>query len=112
MAFSKFKKTCFQCGKKTNKLKENLCLECFRENTPITETIKPLNIKFCNMCGKIHYNNSLIDIEKFQKLLPNIIKKNIKLNENYELEKIEIENFEIEGIKIDFDIKIKAKLKE
>jgi NMD protein affecting ribosome stability and mRNA decay len=111
MGFSKFKKTCFECGKKAEKLKENLCQDCFKEKISVIEEIKPINIKFCNMCKKIHYNNSLIELEEFKILLPNIVKKHLKINPNYKIEKIEIENFELDGVELDFDVKIISEIK-
>jgi len=74
-----FKKTCFECGSKVNKLYNGVCIECFKETNPPVMEIKPLNIKICNMCKKIHYNNQLLEVEEFEKLLPSIMKKRIIL---------------------------------
>jgi nonsense-mediated mRNA decay protein 3 len=99
-----FKKTCYNCGKKVDKLYDNLCEECFLEKYPVIEEIKPIKIKFCNMCKKIHYKKSTIEPEEFLEKLPKLIEKNIKINNKYKLNSIKIENFEIDGIKVNFDV--------
>ncbi len=105
-----FKKTCCKCGAKEDYLIESICTKCYSiENPPIKE-IKPPNLKICNMCQKIHYQSGLFSIYEIESMMPNIVKKNISLNKNYNLEEINIENFEINGHKLMFDIKIKTKI--
>ncbi len=102
----KFKKTCFECGKKVDNLYDGKCEDCFKDNNPPVKEIKPLNLKICNMCKKIHYNNQLLTLDEIEELLPTTMKKRIILNEGYKLKEIEIEDFEQIGNKIVFNLKV------
>lgn len=99
-----FKKTCFSCGTKVDQVKEGLCEVCYRKENPPLKEIKPLNLKLCNMCGKIHYMNSLYTLDKIEIMLPSILEKNISLNKGYILKSVEIENFYLEGHNLEFEI--------
>ncbi|MDA3855569.1 MAG: NMD3-related protein [Candidatus Woesearchaeota archaeon] len=107
-----FKKTCYECGAKVDTLFEGLCSKCISEDSPPIQEITPLNLKYCNSCKKININNQLITREELERRLPDIIKRNIKINKNYTLENLEIKNFGIEGAKISFDVGVNCKLKE
>jgi len=101
---SVFKKTCFECGAKVDILFQSKCEDCFvRDNPPIKE-IKPISLKICNMCGKIHYKNGLFTLEEIENMIEMITEKNMVLNENYKLNNLFVNNFELNGNKISFDI--------
>lgn len=107
-----FKKTCFECGMKFEKLHNNLCENCFKEDfAPILE-IKPLNIRFCNVCKKLYIGNSVVEKEEFIERLPNLVKKNLILNEGYILNDLIIKDFGIKNAKISFDIEVDCDLKK
>ena len=108
----KFLKTCYNCGKKVKELRESKCEDCFREETPPVKEIKELNLKTCNKCKKIHYNNALLTREELEELLPTILGKRIVMNEGYELNSASIENLEFKASNISFDIKIDSTLKD
>jgi NMD protein affecting ribosome stability and mRNA decay len=105
-----FKKTCYICGKKKDTLYEGKCKNCYKQEKPPIAQIKPINLKFCNFCKKIHYNNQLLTKEELEQKLPEIVKKNLTIEDNYKLEDIKIKNFEIEGEKVSFDIETNCKL--
>ena len=105
-----FKKRCFVCGEKADTLYESMCENCYKENHPPIKEIKSLNIKICNMCGKIHYNNSLYYYEDFIELLPDVMKKRVILNEGYKFIDLDIINLERIGNKITFDVQVKSEL--
>lgn len=107
-----FKKTCYECGAKVDVLYEGKCENCYSETSPPIAEIKPLNLKYCNSCKKIHYNNLLLTKKEIEERLPNIVKKNLVIDENYKLKKLEINNFEIEGPKVIFDVNVDCELKE
>jgi len=107
---SKFKKTCFTCGNKVDKLIESRCEECYREEFPAVKEIKPVNIRFCNTCKKIYINNNLIEKKEIEERLLPMIKKNIHLNNNYTLENVKLSNFKFKGSKIIFDTEIETEL--
>lgn len=107
-----FKKTCFECGAKEEKLYEGKCIKCYRgEVLPIKE-IKETNFKICNQCSKIHYNSGLYTVDEIEEMLPSIILKRITLNKGYILKNLEINNFELKGSKLIFDIDIETQLQE
>lgn len=107
-----FQKTCFKCGKKTSNLIQNLCKNCFfKENSPISE-IKKINFTVCNMCGKIHYKNTLYSLLEIENKLPTIIRNNLKLKDGYILKDMQINNFEKDGHNLDFEIVFDFDLRE
>jgi NMD protein affecting ribosome stability and mRNA decay len=107
-----FKKTCYECGAKVDILFEGKCEKCYNEESPPIKEIKPLNMKYCNSCKKIHYNNQLLTIDEIKKRIKDIVKKHLVINENYKLNKLEINNFEIEGSKVIFDVKVDCDLEK
>lgn len=107
----KFKKSCFECGNKVDILYEGMCENCFRELNPPIEEIKPINLKICNMCRKVHYNNHFYTIDEIEQMLTNIVEKRLILNENYNLDSLEIANFEVKGHKLSFDVEVECYLK-
>jgi len=105
-----FKKTCFECGSKVDKLYNGVCIDCFQEENPPIKEIKQLNVKICNMCKKIHHNNQLLKVEDFEKLLENIMKKKVILNKGYTLKELKISDFEVVRNKICFNLKVNTNL--
>ncbi|MFW5704922.1 MAG: NMD3-related protein [Nanoarchaeota archaeon] len=105
-----FKKMCFSCGAKVDSLYEGLCEECYGEQIPPIQEIKPINLKICNGCGKLHYNNQLYEVEEIQEMLPEILEKSIVLNKGYVLEDVDFDNFEIVGHKVSFDVIVNSHL--
>ncbi len=108
---SMFKKTCFECGSKVDKLYEGKCSDCVKEQYPPIYEIKPLNLKICNFTKKIAYNNYYYEIDEIKKILHDIVRKNLVLNEQYNLVELYVENFEIDGHKVSFDIEVECVLK-
>ncbi len=106
-----FKKTCFECGTKADKLYENKCEKCFKLENPPIQKIKPINFKICNMCKKIYYKNGLFTLDEIQNMIEMIAKKNTIINPFYKLKDLKVENFELEGNKISFDIEVDCDLK-
>jgi NMD protein affecting ribosome stability and mRNA decay len=103
---SVFKKSCFECGKKVDVVKNNLCFECYKEQNPPIKEMKAMNIKYCNICGRIHYNNYFYDVDEFEEVLPQLLKKRIEISEGYNLNSITVEDFEVRSSKIGFDVKV------
>lgn len=101
-----FLKRCFSCGEKVENLHKGLCEDCYKEEHPPISEIKPLNLKVCNQCGKIHYNNSLQTLDYIREILPNIMKNRVVLNDEYKFNSLEIKNFELKGNKIMFDVEV------
>ena len=108
---SVFKKSCFSCGKKVDTLNEGMCDECYVEKFPPIKEIKPLNVKICNQCGKIHFNNSLYKVEDFEKIVPDVMKKKVVLNEGYKMNSLHIKDFEIESNKLKFGLEVDSDFK-
>jgi NMD protein affecting ribosome stability and mRNA decay len=103
---SVFKKSCFECGKKVDVVKESLCLDCYKEQNPPIKEMKPMNMKYCNICGRIHYNNYFYPVEEFEEVLPNLLKKRIEFSDGYKLNSIKVDDFEVRGSKIGFDVEV------
>jgi NMD protein affecting ribosome stability and mRNA decay len=106
-----FKKTCYECGIKIDKLYEGKCKDCFKKEFPPITNIKPINLKFCNGCLKLNYNNQFLDKKEIERRLPEIVKKNLIINKHYKLNKLNIKNFEINGEKVSFNIEVDCELK-
>ena len=104
------KKTCFLCGKKTNKLIDGKCEDCFKKDNPPIKELKPIKATFCNDCKSIKFQNTWYSQEEFKKKIPQIVKKNLILNEHYILKKLDIYNLEIESNKVNFEIEIESDL--
>ena len=109
---SLFKKTCFECGGKVDKLYDGICVKCVKEQIPPISELKPLNFKVCNSTKKICWNNYYYTHDEIENLLPEIVKKNLIINKEYELIDILIENFEIEGNKVIFDLEVNCNLRK
>jgi len=107
---SKFKKTCFICGEKTEKIYSSMCEECFKEKFPPIEELKPLNVKVCNMCKKVNYSNHYMEPEEFEKRFPQIVKKNLIINDKYTLNDLKISNFKINGERVSFQLEVDCTL--
>lgn len=108
---SMFKKTCFSCGAKVDILFEGICEECVKEQYPPIYEIKPINLKICNVTKRISYNNYYHDFEELKKILPDITKKHVILNPQYELKELKLDNIELNGNKIGFDLEVDCELK-
>jgi len=109
---SKILRSCYNCGKKTDKLREGLCYSCFEKIHPPVEEIKPLNLKYCNSCKQIFFKNKYYEEEVFLKILRKEIKNYVVLNNNYVLKKVEIKNFIYEKGKISFDLEVYTDFKD
>lgn len=107
-----FKKTCFNCGNKVDLVYNGLCEDCFKKQNPPIQEIKPINIKYCNVCKKLIYNNQYYSQEEIEEKIEEIVNKNLILNEGYKLKELNITNFEINGGKVSFDVEVDAKLNE
>lgn len=104
-------RVCISCGKRVDKLKDGLCSFCVEaENSPIEE-VKQINIKYCNFCKKIFFNNRYYLPEEFEEVLNKSIGRYVKVNENYDLISVSVENFVYERGKIFFDVDVDASLK-
>jgi len=104
-------KLCYVCGNKEKSLFEGMCEECFRKKSEPVEDFKPLNLKICNMCKKIHYKNQLYTLEEFYTILPKILKERLVINKNYILKSISIENYGLDKEDLIFDTNIDFQLK-
>ncbi|MCA9496792.1 MAG: hypothetical protein KC589_07635 [Nanoarchaeota archaeon] len=107
---SQFKKTCFLCGAKEDKLYEGKCEDCFLEEKPPIKEIKPINLKICNMCKKIHYNNATLTIDDLEKIFPSVVKKNLILNSGFKLNELKIKEFSIDSNKLSFEVEVDCDL--
>lgn len=67
-------KFCFVCGKKTDKLIEGYCEDCYSKKFSLLQVPKELSIKMCSKCGRINYGN----IWK-EKEIEDILKDKIKV---------------------------------
>ena len=105
-----FLKTCYNCGAKAKTLQNGMCENCFREETPPVKEIKELNLKICNSCKKIHYNNALMTQEEIAEILPQAMKKRVVMNEGYKLKDVKIDNLEFDKNKVLFDVRIESEL--
>ena len=48
-------KFCFVCGKKTDKLIEGYCEECYNKEFSLLKVPEEISIKVCSKCGRINY---------------------------------------------------------
>jgi len=48
-------KFCFVCGKKTDKLIEGYCEECYNKEFSLLKVPDEISIKVCSKCGRINY---------------------------------------------------------
>lgn len=107
-----FKKTCFDCGAKVDIVYEGLCEHCFKEQKPPIKEIKPINIKYCNGCKKLVYNNQYYTRKEIDEKIHDIVKKHITINEGYILNELKILDFKIDGSKVSFDVEVDSDLIE
>lgn len=107
-----FKKTCFECGAKIEDVYEGMCQSCYKEKNPPIKEIKPINIKYCNSCKRLFYNNQMYYPEEIENKIEEIVAKNLILDEKYELKKLTVENFIIEKATVNFDVEIDCDLKK
>jgi len=77
-------KFCFVCGKKTEKLIEGYCEDCYNKNFNLIEVPKELCIFQCSKCKKIRQKNAWVDTE-MEDLIKNSVKilgNNVKIEVN------------------------------
>ena len=55
-------KFCFLCGKKTEKLIEGYCEECYNKEFKLIEAPKEISFIICSRCNRIKYKNKWKDI--------------------------------------------------
>jgi nonsense-mediated mRNA decay protein 3 len=67
-------KFCFVCGKKTEKLIEGYCEDCYNKNFNLIEVPKELCIFQCSKCKKIRQKNAWKDVE-----IEDLIKDDVKI---------------------------------
>jgi len=63
----KYRRICARCGKETDILYDNLCMDCYREINK--EEIYIKKIKVCRYCGSVFYKNKKVDYEKIKDFL-------------------------------------------
>jgi len=63
----KYKRICARCGRETDVLYENLCIDCYREIYKKEVYIE--KIKICKYCGSVFYKNKKVDYEKIKDLI-------------------------------------------
>ena len=95
-----------------NITKESLCLDCYKQINPPVKEVKAMNIKYCNICGRIHYNNYFYGVDEFHENLPMLMKKRVEVNDGYRLNEIRIVDFEVSGSKIGFDVLVDVDFQE
>lgn len=84
-------KFCFLCGKKTEKLIENYCEECFGKKFELIKVPKKLEIISCSKCNFIKLRNEWTRklpedaIRNKIKILGDNVKIKIKKNNNYQV---------------------------
>jgi nonsense-mediated mRNA decay protein 3 len=77
-------KFCFVCGKKTEKLIEGYCEDCYNNSFNLIQTPKEITILLCSKCKKIKQKNDWNDIG-----IEDLVKNNIKvLGDNVKIEVI------------------------
>lgn len=75
-------KFCFVCGKKTEKLIEGYCEDCYNNSFNLIQTPKDITILCCSKCKRIKQKSDWKDIE-----IENLVKSNIKvLGNNVKIE--------------------------
>ena len=106
-----FKKTCYLCGEKDDKLYEGMCEKCLQEEVPPIYEIKPIAFKIDNVTKEICYNDSYYTFEEIVELLPNIVKNYVVINEPYILKELEVLNVELDGHTLSFDVEVDCDIK-
>lgn len=67
-------KFCFVCGKKTEKLIEGYCEDCYNKKFVLVNVPKELTLKICSKCERINYRNVWRDME-----IEDVLKDKIKI---------------------------------
>lgn len=67
-------KFCFVCGKKTDKLIEGYCEECYNKKFNLIDVPDEVVIKCCSKCGKIKSGIAWKDVK-----IPDVMKNKIKI---------------------------------
>jgi len=67
-------KFCFICGKKTEKLIEGYCEDCYNKNYSLIKIPKEINVIKCSKCDRFKSRNAWIDGE-----IEDLIKNDIKI---------------------------------
>jgi len=62
-----YKRTCARCGRETDVLYENLCIDCYRE--VYKKDVHLEKIKICKYCGSVFYKNKRVDYKKISNLI-------------------------------------------
>jgi len=104
---------CVECGKKTNKLYDGLCIDCYLKKHKFFDMPEEIIIKVCRNCGAYKIGNKWKhgDIkELIKEQISLLIQDNCRLDVNYEERKIICRgNFEGYEIKEERHFKIKFK---
>ena len=98
-------KTCYECGNKSKNIQNGICENCLKKTSPIKNIKKP-NFKICNFTKKIFYENRYFELFEIEKMLKNMMKKNITLNEGFKIDDIEIKDLEVVSNFLNFDLEI------
>lgn len=72
------KKFCPSCGKRTDRLTENLCFRCFSRNLKIMKIPRVINVKLCR-CNRLLNKGKWIFFKSFDELIEHAVYKNIKI---------------------------------
>jgi len=67
-------KICFLCGKRTNKLTEGYCEECYNKEFKLIKLPKELKITICSKCGCLKEKNTWKNLE-----LEDLVKQKIRI---------------------------------
>ena len=106
---------CVECGRKTDKLYNGLCIDCYLKNKKFFKFPKKIIVKKCKNCGAYRIGNEWKhgNLEKLlEKYIENIIKKEIecKFYINFDKRKIKcVGNFEGKEIIEEGEFKIEIK---
>lgn len=102
-------KFCFVCGKKTDKLIEGYCEDCYNEKFKLIEAPKRVYVTLCPKCGMIRQENKWVDKE-----IDDIIIEKIKIHGRdvkLKIEKNDIAKIYAKGF-LDRSKKIKEETRE
>lgn len=67
-------KFCFVCGKKTDKLVEGYCEECYSNKFELLKVPEEVTVKMCSRCGRIKYRNVWREME-----VEDVLKDKVKI---------------------------------
>ena len=108
---SKLKKRCYKCSKEEKNLQEGLCKNCFLSENPLIEEFKPINLKVCNSCKKVHYRNKLYSQKEVKRLIPKWLVSHTKLNDRYLLKSVIVKSFKFQGHNLHFSVEFSYRFK-